>query len=152
MAGRNRARQAYDAAGDYLSRSSRLEEEVRCKLQYLRSLRDATPGGLQMDKVQPGEPADPTLHRVVKMEELREDIDALYAQIEKAQRDSAHLIAALPDARMRMLLEMRYLSGFKWDVIAQNMFITPRSVLRMHQRALKTVHVLLAERRSKYLP
>lgn len=149
MAEKQRARAAYTLAGDYLSRAGRLEEEVRCKLQYLRALRDMTPGGLQLDKVQPGEAADPTLHRAVKMEELREEIEELYAQIERIRSENAHLIAALPDARLRSLLEMRYLSGFKWDVIAQNMFVTPRSALRMHQRALKTMHALLLERRAQ---
>ena len=138
-------------AGDYLSRVRRLEEEVALKCQYLNTLRAELPGFSPHERVTGGDTADSTAHRAVKIAELREEIAGLYHAIDHARRETELLLRTLPDTRVRTLLEMRYLGGYKWDTIADAMFVTPRSALRMHQKALKTVHVLLSERRAQQM-
>lgn len=138
-------------AGDYLSRVRRLEEEVTLKTQYLNTLRTQLPSFAPHDRVTGGDISDSTAHRAVKIAELREEIAGLYNAIEHARRETEHLLRTLPDSRVRMLLEMRYLGGYKWDTIADAMFVTPRSALRMHQKALKTVYALLSERRAQQM-
>lgn len=133
-------------AGDYLSRVQRLEEELICKLQYLSALREQYPSLALHERVQGGDISDSTALRAIKMQELRSDIDGLYNAIDHARRETEQLLKCLPSPRVRNLLEMRYLSGFKWDTIADTLYVTPRAAMRMHQRALKTVHILLKEK------
>lgn len=135
-------------AGDYLSRVQRLEEELTCKLQHLSTLRAQYPQSALHERVQGGDIADSTAHRAIRMQELREEIEGLYNAIDHARRETEQLLSLLPSPRVRSLLEMRYLSGFKWDTIAGAMYVTPRAALRMHQRALKTVHLLLSEKQQ----
>lgn len=135
-------------AGDYLSRVQRLEEELAFKLQYLSTLRTQQPTFSSSERVQGGDIADSTAHRAIRIQELREEIDGLYNAIDHARRETEQLLQALPDQRVRGLLEMRYLSGFKWDTIAETMFVTPRWAMRMHQRALHTIYALLKERKA----
>lgn len=63
-----------------------------------------------------------------------------------AQREVAWAVGRLPNPRARTLMEMRYLSCLTWDEIAQALYASPRAALRMHQRALRQVDILLAER------
>ena len=136
-------------AGDYLSRVRRLEEELSFKLNYLSTLRTQLPTFAPHEHVTGGDIADSTANRAMRISELTEEIQGLYHAIEHARRETQELIKALPDPRVRGMLEMRYLTGCKWDTIAETMFVTPRSAMRMHRRALKTVYALLSERRSR---
>ncbi len=138
-------------AGDYLSRVRRLEEELSLKLQYLSTLRTQTPTFAPHERVTGGDIGDSTAHRAIRIEELSAEIEGLYNAIEHARRETEQLVRSLPDARVRMLLEMRYLNGYKWDAIADTMFVTPRSALRMHQKALHTVYALLSEKRAQQI-
>ena len=138
-------------AGDYLSRVRHLEEELQLKLQYLSTLRTQVPSFAPHERVVGGDMPDPTAHRALRMEELQQEISALYSAIDRARRETERLVLSLPDVRVRTLLEMRYLGGHKWEDIADTLFITPRSALRMHQRALRTVHALLSERAAQQI-
>lgn len=138
-------------AGDYLSRVRRLEEELQLKLQYLSTLRTQTPTFAPHERVTGGDIGDSTAHRAIRMQELSEEIAGLYNAIDHARRETEQLLHALPDTRVRTLLEMRYLNGYKWDTIADAMFVTPRSALRMHQKALHTVYALLSEKRAQQI-
>ncbi len=136
-------------AGDYLTRVQRLEEELTCKLQYLSALREQYPTAALHERVQGGDISDSTALRAVKMQELKEEIAGLYNAIEHARHETELLLRSLPSPRVRNLLEMRYLSGFKWDTIASTLYVTPRAAMRMHKRALRTVHILLKERQAR---
>ena len=135
-------------AGDYLSRVQRLEEDVGWVdvTGLLSALREQYPSLALHERVQGGDISDSTALRAIKMQELRSEIDGLYNAIDHARRETEQLLKCLPSPRVRSLLEMRYLSGFKWDTIADTLYVTPRAAMRMHQRALKTVHILLKEK------
>ena len=133
---------------DYLSRLQRMEEEVNFKLQYLHTLRTQMPAARTEERVTGGDMADSTARRAIKIQELQQEIGQLYAHMDAVRRETEMFIRTLPDLRLRSLLEMRYLSGFKWETIAETLFMTPRSAMRLHQRALQTAHILLTERRA----
>lgn len=135
-------------AGDYLSRLQHMEKEVDFKLRYLRSLRTQMPSAPTQERVQGGDIADSTAHRAIRIEELQQEIAQLYTQMDLVRKETELFIRSLPDLRLRSLLEMRYLSGFKWETIADTLYMTTRSAMRLHQRALQTAHVLLSERRA----
>ena len=135
-------------AGDYLSRLNRMEEEVTLKLQYLHTLRTQMPAARTEERVQGGSMADSTANRAIKIEELQQEITGLYTQMITVRREIELFIRTLPDLKLRSLLEMRYLSGFKWETIADTLLMTTRSAMRLHSRALQTAHVPLTERRA----
>ena len=53
------------------------------------------------------------------------------------------LIDSLPVPEYRTLLELRYLSGSKWEEIAEAMSMHVRWVYRMHGRALQAAQKIL---------
>ena len=116
----------------YLSRVSALQSELTCQLQHLRALRahGRAASGAQ-DVLTP-----------LRLEQLRADLS-------RAQREVAWAVGRLPNPRARTLMEMRYLSCLTWDEIAQALYASPRAALRMHQRALRQVDILLAEREEE---
>ena len=138
-------------AGDYLSRVRHLEEELAFKLRYLATLRTQLPSFAPHEHVTGGDIADSTANRAMRISELTQEIEGLYNAIDHARRETQALLRSLPDPRVRGLLEMRYLSGCKWDTIADTLYVTPRSAMRLHRRALKTVYALLSERRARQI-
>lgn len=64
--------------------------------------------------------------------ELKGQIEALMQESKRAER----LIAALPDARHRTVLQMRYLCGMGWEEIADRMNYTLRWTHKLHSEAI----------------
>jgi len=133
-------------AGAFLSQVRRMENELSCKLAHVRCLREALPGGLQTGAWRGGEISDPTGRNALCIAELQQEIDALYQQVRKKRMEIARVVNRLPNTRARSLMEMRYLSGLGWERIAESLCITPRSALRLHQKALRSVDALLMEK------
>lgn len=50
-------------------------------------------------------------------------------------------IDAVDDARMRELLELRYIDGMTWEAVAERMGYEPRHIYRLHGQALLRVRV-----------
>ena len=120
----------------YLSRVSALQSELTCQLQHLRALRahGRAASGAQ-DVLTP-----------LRLRQVQRRVEQLRADLSRAQREVAWAVGRLPNPRARTLMEMRYLSCLTWDEIAQALDASPRAALRMHQRALRQVDILLAER------
>lgn len=116
----------------YLGRVGALQSEMTCQLQHLRALRER-------------EKAAPERNTLLRLRQVRLHIEQLRARQHSAQREVTYALARLPSPRARTMMEMRYLSGLTWEEIARAMHISPRSVLRMHQRALRLVDILLSE-------
>lgn len=116
----------------YLGRVGALQSEMTCQLQHLRALRER-------------ESTMPERHTLLRMQQVRQRIEQLRTQQHTVQREVTCALERLPSPRARILMEMRYLSGFTWEEIAQAMHLSPRAALRMHQRALRLVDILLSE-------
>ena len=123
----------------YLSRVSALQSELTCQLQHLRALRahGRAASGAQ-DVLTP-----------LRLRQGQLRVEQLRADLSRAQREVAWAVGRLPNPRARTLMEMRYLSCLTWDEIAQALYASPRAALRMHQRALRQVDILLAEREEE---
>lgn len=117
----------------YLSRVSALQSELTCQLQHLRAHGRAASGA--QDVLTP-----------LRLRQVQRRVEQLRADLSRAQREVAWAVGRLPNPRARTLMEMRYLSCLTWDEIAQALYASPRAALRMHQRALRQVDILLAER------
>ena len=119
----------------YLDRVSALQSEITCQLQHLRALRahGRTAAGAQ-DVLAP-----------LRLRQVQRRLEQLQSTLDRAQREVAWAIGRLPNPRARTLMEMRYLSCLTWDEIAQALYASPRAALRMHQRALRQIDILLSE-------
>ena len=76
-------------------------------------------------------------------EDLAADITAEVQAYAALQRQLQTLIDSLPVPEYRTLLELRYLSGSKWEEIAEAMSMHVRWVYRMHGRALQAAQKIL---------
>jgi DNA-directed RNA polymerase specialized sigma24 family protein len=116
----------------YLSRVTLLQSEMTCQLQHLRALRERYRAGGKEDTV-----------LILRIRQVRRQAESLQQQLSAVQREVSAAIARLPDPRVRAMMEMRYLSGLTWEEIAEALFSSPRAALRMHQRALRQISLLL---------
>lgn len=76
------------------------------------------------------------------LSDLAADITAEVQAYAALQRQLQTLIDSLPVPEYRTLLELRYLSGSKWEEIAEAMSMHVRWVYRMHGRALQAAQNL----------
>ena len=67
------------------------------------------------------------------------DIDYEARRLRKYLLKANAVIARLTDAREREVLELRYLSGYEFQDIADRMFLSERTVRRIHVKALENV-------------
>ena len=67
------------------------------------------------------------------------DIDYEARWLRKYLLKANAVIARLTDAREREVLELRYLSGYEFQDIADRMFLSERTVRRIHVKALENV-------------
>ena len=114
-----------EKARRFLERPARLEEEIALREAYIRGLSAPRPDGT---------PPEETARR--RLQALRQEAEALRQQRDAARRETAALLARLPHAGARTLLDMRYLSRLPWDTIGEALRISPRAALRRHRRAL----------------
>lgn len=129
----------------YLQRAGALENDIELKLRHLHCLRTRVPKGIQSSEGHSNTPCDRTGDNAVRIEELQNEIEALRRQLERARNEIKHTVQRIPDPRRRCMLEMRYLSHLTWDEISDSLCISPRAALRLHQRALETINILLQE-------
>lgn len=131
------------AAQQYLSRVEQLESELDYKQLHLQSVRGLT--GRTMVSGHGSMPGDPTGRAALRAQELTAEIETLQKMLASARGDVRRTVARLPNAGTRCLLEMRYLSHMKWEDISDALDVSPRTVMRRHQRALQTVEAFLQE-------
>ena len=55
------------------------------------------------------------------------------------------MINSLDDILLRNLLERRYLLGFSWEKIAEDMGYTPRHITRLHNKAIARLQLLYSD-------
>ena len=67
------------------------------------------------------------------------DIEDQAQQLRETIRQTSEVIDRLSDPAEREVLELRYLSGYSWEDIAQRMFVNERTARRIHVRALEHV-------------
>ena len=64
------------------------------------------------------------------------EILRLEQELDEAVQDTALFISALPDRRMALLLELRYLDGRGWPEIAELLHYSESWTFKLHLRAL----------------
>ena len=78
-------------------------------------------------------------------DELKRETDRLLEKSRKAEQ----IIRLLPDQKQRMILQLRYLCGMKWEDIADKLHYTLRWIHKVHREALEALEML--QRREKLM-
>ena len=76
-----------------------------------------------------------------KLIELEQIVNARVREMCKVKRLAMEAIEAVEEMRYREVLELYYLDGFTWDVVADQMQLDRRWVTRLHGKALQKIKV-----------
>ena len=126
---------------EYLSQATWLDQMIDSKLEQLEALKSLSmkvTSSFTKEKISGGNieksKMESTIVKVIDLEnEINADIDRLI-DLKKNIQDT---INKMEDINQQLLLELRYLSRKGWDEIAASMGYDPRTVYRMHGKALK---------------
>ena len=132
-------------AKEYLSRYRRLSAYIDCKLDEIEQLRSIatrlTPTAM-FDRS--GNVSDKVGRTVAKIVDLEREIDGEVDELVKLREEITETISKINDARLKTLLTMRYINGYKWEKIALNMHYSYSSLTYyLHPRALQEVEKIL---------
>lgn len=126
-------------AKEYLSRARTLDKQTDVKHERVMRLRalaekrttsyGETVGGGTWDRY------DLVDEIVDQGREIDEDIDRLLA----LRREIEATIRTVPEDRLRLVLEHRYLTKDTWEAIAEKLYYDERHVRRIHNRALEVI-------------
>jgi len=128
-------------AKEYLSQAIWLDQMIDSKLEQLATLKSLAmkvTSSFTKEKICGGSieksKMESTMVKVIDLEnEINADIDRLV----DLKKDIQDTINMMDDINQQLLLELRYLSGKGWDEIAASMGYDPRTVYRIHGKALK---------------
>lgn len=122
---------------EYLMRYREAEDEVarvQEELLLWQGRAKRTPGGWSMEpRGGTGEGFPACVERVAELQ------GALQTAVEygtRLRRSISAAIAAMQSPRLRLLLQLRYVSGCTWAEIAQRMDYAQRQVHNLHHKAL----------------
>ena len=126
----------------YLEQARNINIQIDSKLEQVSALRQlAIKASSTLSPVPPSGKPDPhrlekTITRMMDMEhEVDEDIDHLV----DLKADIMKAISRVPDARERVVLELRYLAFKDWASSADAVGLHIRQVYRLHDEALKHI-------------
>ena len=125
-------------AKEYLSRYRTLNDSINAKLAQVEELRRKAQtvgggNGTGAHSTQPHSRVADITDRLVDLErEINEEIDRSV----DLQREIRAAIAAVPEERLRTLLELRYINCMTFEQIAVSMHYSYKQVCRLHGKAL----------------
>ena len=131
---------------EYLSQAFRLDQRINSKLEQvsrLRGLATKATGSFQAERISGTSQHSPMESAVVKLIDLEYEINDDIDRLVDLKREMADLIGEIADPSHRILLELRYLGGNRWEDIALKMGYDLRWIYRLHGRALKEVDLIL---------
>lgn len=126
---------------EYLSQAIWLNHMIEIKLEQLETLRSLSmkvTSSHTKDKVQSGNIEKSKMEStIVKMMDLENEINDDIDRFVDLSRDIKNTVNKMKGMNKQLLLELRYLNGKGWDEIAIIMGYDPRTVYRIHGKALK---------------
>jgi DNA-directed RNA polymerase specialized sigma subunit len=128
-------------AKEYLSQATWLDQMIDSKLEQLTTLKSLAmkvTSSFTKEKICGGNIEKSKMEStIVKVIDLENEINADIDRLIDLKRDIQDTINKMDDINQQLLLELRYLSGKGWDEIAATMGYDPRTVYRIHGKALK---------------
>ncbi len=127
-------------AKEYLSQYKALNSEINAKLEQKRQLfalaTSVAPSTTHGDC---GNVSDKVGRTIAKLLDLEREINADIDRLVDLRREIEDVIAGVPDERLRMLLELRYVNGLTFEEIAENLDLSTVQIWRLHKIALEVV-------------
>jgi DNA-directed RNA polymerase specialized sigma subunit len=134
-------------AKEYLSQARILDKLIDADIHELERLRAlSTSLGTQdysQDRVQTSGTGDKLCEIVAKIVDLQVKINKEIDQYVKLKEQIKEKISSLNNTDYKLLLQMRYINGEKWEQIALNMEYSYRHTTRLHGEALIAIKDVL---------
>lgn len=128
-------------AKEYLSQATWLDQMIDSKLEQLEALKSLSmkvTSSFTKEKISGGNIEKSKMEStIVKVIDLENEINADIDRLINLKKNIQNTINKMEDINQQLLLELRYLSRKGWDEIAALMGYDPRTVYRMHGKALK---------------
>jgi DNA-directed RNA polymerase specialized sigma subunit len=128
-------------AKEYLSQAIWLDQMIDSKLEQLATLKSLAmkvTSSFTKEKICGGNIEKSKMEStIVKVIDLENEINADIDRLVDLKKDIQDTINMMDNINQQLLLELRYLSGKGWDEIAASMGYDPRTVYRIHGKALK---------------
>jgi DNA-directed RNA polymerase specialized sigma subunit len=128
-------------AKEYLSQALWLDQMILSKLEQLETLKSLSmkvTSSFAEEKISGGSVEKSKMEStIVKVIDLESEINNDFIRLIELKKEIQDTINRMDDINQQLLLELRYLSGKGWDEIAASMGYDPRTVYRIHGKALK---------------
>lgn len=135
-------------AKEYLSRAYKLDQQINSKLEHvtsLRSLATRATATYTAQRVSGTSMRCPLENAVCRLVDLEREIDRDIDRLVDLKREMIMVIRQVKRTDLRMLLELRYLSGKTWESISKTLDYDLRWLYRLHGKALLEVHGILTD-------
>lgn len=131
------------AARDYLRTYRLMEYSVDSRLEQLRRLRSKlySAAAKPLSDMPRGGPRADWTDLSIQCIELENDLAGEIQDMRARQRDIRNAISAVPGERWQSVLNLRYIGGFSWDMVAMKMGLDSKYVLQLHREALENVRI-----------
>lgn len=128
----------------YLEQARNINIQIDSKLEQVSALRQlAIKASSTLSPVPPSGTPDP--HRleetIAKMMDMEHEVDEAIDHLVELKAEIMKAISRVPDARERVVLELRYLAFKDWASIAETLGIHIRQTYRLHDEALKNIEI-----------
>lgn len=136
-------------AKEYLSQAYLLDQRINNKLsqkEHLKSQTMKVTASYKQDKVSSTKQKSPMEEAIIKTiileQEINKNIDELY----RIKIDMTIFISEIEEPLNRLLIDLRYIQGKRWDDIADYLGYNVRWVHKLHLKALKEADTLLQKK------
>lgn len=128
-------------AKEYLSRYRFINDGINSKLMQVEDLRSKaqTVSGGNSTGTHSSQPYDRIGEITAKIVDLEREINEEIDRLVDIQREIRESIAAVPEERLRTLLEYKYLNCMTLEEIAVRMNYSYKQICRLHGKALLRV-------------
>ena len=130
------------SAQAFMQRATHAQRRIVCMEERAARFRDMATritGGMQTAHVQGAQGGSRVEDGMTAFMDICRDIEEEAQRLRGYLRQANAVIARLADQDEREVLELRYLSGYGWEDIAQRMFVNERTARRIQVRALEHV-------------
>lgn len=134
-------------AKQYLKQAYRLNEMIKSNQEELSALRESASSiagiDYSKDKVQSSKSSGDAgfVNVIAKIIELEDSINADIAKCISLKNEIRTVINNVQDADEKLLLRLRYINFKTWDEICDELYVSLRTVHRVHAAALEHIIV-----------
>ncbi len=134
-------------AKEYLKQAYLLDKQIQVEvkeLEQLRDMRGTIQGCSYGEKIgsNPNRNLEaPFIKTIEKIWDMEEKINIQISKLVQLQSEIDEAINLLSEPAERLLLKYRYLNAMEWNEIADSLYVSYRTVHRIHASALKNFMV-----------